>query len=155
MEPLDDNDELKRIAPTLHGLPKADPFVVPDGFFDRFPHQVQAAIVAGTRVHTPVWNCWKRMAIALPVIALIGLGAWWFRSAPIIEPAVAFSADSLPSDPTMIDDLEETDLVAFIEETDNANTDLGAVDMRLDEDELLAYLETENADLTDLITDLE
>ena len=45
MERSDEMDELKHLAPTLHGLKRTDPFTVPDGFFERFPHQVQAAIV--------------------------------------------------------------------------------------------------------------
>jgi hypothetical protein len=155
MEPMNGPDDLERTAPTLHSLPKADPFVVPDGFFERFPHQVQAAIVERAQEQRPAWNRWKRMAIALPIIALLGLGGWWLQRPSSVEPPVAFSRDDLPGDPAVMDDVDEAELLAFIEESHNASADLGAVELRLDENELLAYLETENADLADLMNDIE
>lgn len=40
MKSKNTNDELKE-APLLKSIPAHDPFVVPDGFFERFPHQLQ------------------------------------------------------------------------------------------------------------------
>lgn len=155
MEPLNDHEELKRLAPKLHGLPKADPFVVPESFFDRFPHQVQAAIVEGTRKDVPVGLWWKRLAIALPIIALLGLGTWWLQRTPVAVDPMAFTSDSLPADPTVMDDVDEYEVLALIEEHQGPAPDLGAVEIHLNETELLAYLDNENTDLTDLIIDLE
>jgi len=66
MDHLDDLNELARTAPTLHGLPKVDPFVVPDGFFERFPHAVGDAIAARERRVNGVWRPWMRWALAVP-----------------------------------------------------------------------------------------
>jgi hypothetical protein len=84
MDPLNEDNELKRQAPTLFGLPKADPFVVPSGFFEQFPHEVQARVTERSR--TRDWGWWRRMAIALPMLAL-GLGAfWWLRTGAAVDP---------------------------------------------------------------------
>jgi hypothetical protein len=40
MKSKNTNNELKE-APLLKSIPAHDPFVVPDGFFERFPHQLQ------------------------------------------------------------------------------------------------------------------
>lgn len=155
MEPLNEQDELKRIAPTLHALPKAEPFVVPEGFFDRFPHQVQAAIVARDPELSPAWSWWKRMALALPILALLGLGVWWLGTPASISTPVAFNSDNLPDDPDVMEGIDESELLAFIDEAHDIPADLGSVELRLDEQELLTYLESENLDLADLITDIE
>lgn len=151
----DDKDELNRLAPRLHGLPKADPFRVPDGFFERFPHEVQAAVVQRTRRNGPAWNWWTRFAVALPIIALLGAAAWWTLRSSEPGQAVAFDPARLTSDPRIMDEWDESELLAFIEESPDATHDLGSVDMNLDEDVLLTYLENENADLIDLIADIE
>src|SRR5262245_38964403 len=88
MEPLNEHDELKRSAPTLAGLPKADPFVVPEPFFEHFPHHVQALVAAKGRSHS--WAGRWKLAIALPVVALLAFGAWrLLRTAPTNAPEVA------------------------------------------------------------------
>ena len=156
MEPLNNNEEPERAAPFLAGLPKADPFVVPDGFFDRFPHQVQAAITAQRPVQAFAWPMWKRWSIALPIVALVGLGTWMLtRGSDHVElPAVAVT----PLTDGELDAIDDNEIFAAFDEADADNItgeDLGEVDLQLNDDELLAYLENEDADITDLITDIE
>ncbi len=156
MERLNENEELKGIAPFLAGLPEADPFVAPDGFFERFPHQVQAAIAAQQPAAAPAWSWWKRISIALPIIALVGLGTWFLVSnnAPVepVEVAVTPLSDS------ELQAMDDTDILAAfdLEDTEEITADdLGGVDIDLNDDELLAYLEIEDTDISELITDIE
>jgi hypothetical protein len=149
MDRHDEHDDLERIAPTLHGLGGRDPFVVPEGFFDRFPHEVQDAIVAtGERKG---WRALprplRRLAIGLPMVALLA-GAWWLlRPAP---PAVAAELASTPS----LDDLswtEEHELLAGLEETELPSFEETTVE--LSEAELEAYFAHQDIDLTELIAE--
>ncbi|MBP7513201.1 MAG: hypothetical protein KA791_01560 [Flavobacteriales bacterium] len=156
MEAVNDNEDLKSTAPFLAGLPKADPFVVPDGFFDRFPHQVQAAITAPRSSAAPAWAWWKRLSIALPIIALSGLAAWMLApgSDQVELPAVAVT----PLTDGELDAIDDNEIFAAFDEADANDItaeDLGEVDLELSDDELLAYLDNEDADITDLITDIE
>lgn len=149
MERYDPHDDLKRIAPTLHGLDRRDPFVVPEGFFDRFPHDVQAAIAAGRQ--RKGWSARplfvRRIAVALPVAALLA-GTWWGfqRNDGPVGPELA----STPS----LDELtwsEEHDLLASIAEEDLPT--LGTTTLELTDDELAAYIEHQDIDLTELIAE--
>ncbi len=156
MTSLDDNEELERSAPFLAGLPKADPFVMPDGFFERFPHAVQAAITDERPAAVVLWPWWKRMAVALPIIAAVGLGIWilTLQNGPAAIEAVAVT----PLTDVELDALDDGELLAAFDDAEEENLtaeDLGAVALQLNADELLAYLEQENADIDDLITDIQ
>ena len=154
MGTLNDNEELQRDAPFLAGLPKADPFVVPDGFFDRFPHQVQAAITA--RPAAIAWPWWKRSAVALPIVALVCLGTWMLTRGD--GPAEATTVAVTPLTDGELDAIDDNEILAAFDEADADDITaegLGEVDLQLNEDELLAYLDNEDADITDLITDIE
>lgn len=156
MDHLTDNEELKRDAPFLAGLPKEDPFVVPDGFFERFPHQVQAAITSRHTAPTYAWSWWKRLAIALPILVVVCLGAWMFTSGngPDGPTAVAIT----PLTDNELDAIDDNEIFAAFDEADASDItseDLGDVALRLNDEELLAYLENEDADITELITEIE
>ncbi|MFT3886017.1 MAG: hypothetical protein QM724_11465 [Flavobacteriales bacterium] len=140
MKTSDPNDGLH-----LAAIPKADPFVTPDGFFERFPHDVQAAVAAQRRPDRSPW--YLRWAFALPVVALLGLCSWWaLRDAP--PPATA-QVEVTPLSDDELAYLDEHDAQTLLDEASGA--DLGEVDLRLNDDELLAYLENEHADITELI----
>jgi hypothetical protein len=52
--------------------------------------------------------------------------------------------------------LDDSELQSLAEgTTDDATSDLGAVALDLNDDELLSYLQHENTDLDELITDLQ
>jgi hypothetical protein len=154
MEPLNEHDELKRSAPTLAGLSKTDPFVVPDAFFDQFPHQVQARVTAGTRFRSTAergWSGWKRVAIALPVVALLAFGAWrMLHTGPASEAPMVAVTPLTDEELVAYDDI---DPLSWVEEEDLPQ--LGEVNIDLNEEDLLAYLEEEHADLTELIIETE
>lgn len=156
MDHITDNEELKSDAPVLAGLPKADPFVVPEGFFDRFPHQVQASITAQQPAPDLAWPWWKRWVAALPVVLLAAVGIWMATrsNGPVETPAVAIT----PLTDGELDAIDDTEILAAFDDSDAGEIPaegLGEVALQLEEDELLAYLEHEDADMTDLITDIE
>jgi hypothetical protein len=156
MDHLNDNEELERDAPFLAGLPKAEPFVVPDGFFERFPHQVQAAVTAHRPGPSMAWRWWKRMAIALPIVALVSLGTWMLTrgNGPVEAPIVAVT----PLTNGELDAIDDNEIFTAFDDTDAGTMtaeDFGEVALQLNDDELLAYLENEDADIADLITDTE
>jgi hypothetical protein len=148
MEPLNDHDELKRSAPTLAGLPKADPFVVPGQFFEHFPHQVQTMVI---KDRSGSWAMRWRLAIALPVVALLAFGAWrLLRTGPVNEPQqVAMT----PLTDEELNAYADIDPLFLMEEEELP--ELGEVTLDLNDEDLLAYLEEEHADLTELITETE
>lgn len=74
-------------APLLKGIPAHDPFVVPEGFFERFPHQVQE------RMRTPEGSLSRAMRAlygstlvrwsgAITGILLLAFGASTLLNAP-------------------------------------------------------------------------
>jgi hypothetical protein len=153
MEVRDDHNDPARWAPTLHQLPKLDPFVVPEGFFEHFPHRVGAAIRASQASKARRWPVPMRWAMALPVLFLAGGAIWWFMDVPV--DAVAANYEVLaPIDLLDISDALGADVLAYVED-EGAIVELGQVDIGLDENELLAYLERERIDLSELIIELE
>ena len=151
MDHLDDLNELARTAPTLHGLPKVDPFVVPDGFFERFPHAVGDAIAARERRVSGGWRPWMRWALAVPAVALL---VWAGLRAGGSDRA----SDGLAELPVLTSDelveITDADVMAYLEEG-GGTIDLEQVDVDLNDDEMLAYLATQDVDITELITELE
>jgi hypothetical protein len=148
MKDQQEHDELKGIAPLVSGLPKHDPFVVPEGFFDRFPHEVQAAIIARSRktgwAALPIMA--RRVVVALPALALLA-GLWWYLQAPAAIGPVLSTTPSLDE----MSWSEEHELLASMEEEELPS--LGDPDVELTEAELAAYLAQEGVDLTELIAE--
>ncbi|MCB0785389.1 MAG: hypothetical protein KDC02_14435, partial [Flavobacteriales bacterium] len=148
MEDHHEHEELERLAPTLMGLPKRDPFAVPEGFFEQFPHAVQARVI--TRPATTVW--WpRRAAIALPVVALIALGTWWlYRPEPASpDMAVEVSAPASEEDLYLLagDDL-------YAELALSEDLDASMPELELSAEELAFYYELDGTDVGALIDEL-
>ena len=147
MEPIDHTDELKD-APLLRSIPKHDPFIVPDGFFDHFPHAVQAMIVEQQRTIAKPW--WSRLAIptiSFGLIALLVL-VWWMI--PTNQPELNTSVPEL-DEQTEFAVLDETDSDLLYALFDTSTTPMGNVDLQLETEELIAYLDNENLPLDFLI----
>ena len=69
MDPHEDSEELRKEAPTLFGIDRTDPFEVPEGFFDRFPHDMQEQVKSvRTGVSIPFW---RGVLIAAPLVLVI------------------------------------------------------------------------------------
>lgn len=146
-----DTDDLKRLAPTLDSLPKADPFVVPEGLFERFPHQVQARVTRpAPPALLPVWM--RRLALALPLVAALA-GAWWLlrtEAAPTPEVAVEIPDAGIDE----LELLEHPEAFAALAEESATVIGPPAASVDLTHDELAVWLENESTDPSELIAEL-
>ena len=137
-------------APLLRSLKgKADPFVAPIGFFDRFPHTVQERIIKKDVSADAIW--FKRLALSCGVIAVV-IAVWW--ALPVGDPSAAdpiseelvidVSQEELPMDESLLREAHSDPDQPLFEN----------VMIELEEDELMAYLENENVDVELLIEEL-
>ncbi len=153
MDALDNNDEL-RDAPTLRSISKVDPFVVPDGFFDRFPQQMQQRIAAERARRTrwswglPEWVV-KPAFGALAVVA-VGILAWtlWPTKDTAVDSAQLAVYETLDH---VTDDLEADDIYAALSTDDPL---LAEADLGLTSEELAEYIEREELPLDLLMEEL-
>ena len=155
MEPRNAHDEL-RDAPTLRAMPKVDPFVVPEGFFDRFPHQVQARIATPEGSFARLWRTLTEASMALQLAGITAVVA-------IVAGVVLINLPNTPDpitdmtqltvDPTEIsvDDLDDADVYAMLDDAPDLMADVGP---DLTTEEMAAYLENENLPLDLLIEEL-
>lgn len=151
MELKDEPNELGE-APILRSLRGTDPFVVPESFFDTFPHAVQqrALATAAPRSVSP-WRRILRPALAMGAVALIAIiGLRWPASAPLEDPA-----------PLAVQDWTPEDLVRSGVDIRSVQTLLGPEESQMDVIELpdddhavIAYLENEDLPLDLLIEEL-
>lgn len=156
MEARDTHDDLKD-APVLRSIPKVDPFVVPDAFFDRFPTAVQARVAArpGTLVVLREWIARSTMAARVASIAAVAAviaTAFFFglrHDAPVADGSLAEATIA----PTEIDleAIDENDLYVLLDEGTVTFAEAGD---GLSHDELAAYLENEELPLDLLIEQL-
>ena len=154
MEQRNDHDALKD-APILRSIQAQDPFRVPDGFFDRFPTDVQARIAERKgRSFSSGWMAvpgWLRISSALGAIALIVGAFLLFRSTPTDQEMAAVPAIDLTTDDLLLDRYEMSELVHSIEQPDGL---MAAIGQDLDRDDLALYLENEELPLDLLIEEL-
>jgi len=145
-------DELKD-APLLRGIPEHDPFVVPNGFFDRFPQTVQARIAAQ---QPKAWSdriaALLRPRVVVGGLAFLAVLATTWTLWPSIAPAgtVALGAAVEPEE-VLSTDLDDELLFAALASDQPL---LDAVDLALSDTELQAYLENEELPLDLLIEEL-
>ena len=146
----DEHDELKD-APLLRSMAPHDPFVAPDGFFDRFPHIVQGRIVGSARRHA-----WGRRAVRMAFGTALVAGAaalvWSLWPASPAERIAEAPTPSAEADILAWEHLDEEVLLEAWEQGDTPS--LEEVDLPLNEEELLVYLENEDIPLDLLIEEL-
>lgn len=153
MDTFDNNDEL-RDAPTLRGIPKVDPFVVPDGFFDRFPQQMQQRIAAEQArrarwsMGLPMWTVKPAFgALALVAVVVLAWALW-----PSTDPAIAPTQLAAYETPDhLTDDLEAEDIYAALSADDPL---LAEADLGLTNEELAEYIDREELPLDLLMEEL-
>ncbi|MBX2972574.1 MAG: hypothetical protein KF797_05690 [Flavobacteriales bacterium] len=93
MQQHDEHDELTG-APTLRSLPRKNPFVVPEGFFDRFPHAVQQQAIEAQRTAGRGWHLFGRVPPTRLVLGgvaalAVAIASWTFWPASPDEPGIA------------------------------------------------------------------
>ncbi|MBL7964846.1 MAG: hypothetical protein JNM31_13495 [Flavobacteriales bacterium] len=124
--------------PLLDRLPRTDPFMVPDGFFERFPHHVQVALPRGRR--SRAWANWMRPVLAaslvLVAVTLLLLRQW--TTTPTPDMAMV----SIPSEEVLADEFRD-------ELEYHADLELSLAD--LSEAELAAWLERDPQQLDELL----
>lgn len=151
MERTDEPNELSD-APTLRNLSRNDPFVVPEGFFDAFPHAVQQHALAGTKTPSRLASGWQRMlrpAFAIASITILATAALLWMERPRTIPAeqnVAWSADELLD--------ADMDVEVLYTEYPVDGDLMDAVHLPQDDEAVLAYLDNEDLPLDLLIEEL-
>lgn len=80
---MEDGTDDLRHAPTLKNIVRSDPFVVPDGFFGRFPHTVAKQVIArpnlGERLSVFAELLWPlpRPVWATSLVLVVAAMAYW------------------------------------------------------------------------------
>ena len=151
MERLSDHDELKD-APRLRSIPKVDPFVVPSGFFETFPHAAQERVRGSDRsiVSEPLRGAWVRPALLFGTLSLL-VGLFLLRpSGKHTEHMVSVGQDWSEND------LLHTgiDPELLYTELDTTMDLMDVVELPEDGAAVLAYLEGEDLSLDLLIEEL-
>jgi hypothetical protein len=94
----------------LEDIPKKSVFKVPDGYFDQLPVKVQARI--SERNHTAASPLMSfSLKYALPVVALVVAGIFWFRSG---------DRESLES---QLDSIDSEQIALYLANTDREDID--------------------------------
>ncbi len=147
MEHRHDTDPLSE-APLLRAIPKEDPFTAPEGFFDRFPMQVQSAIAQ--RKAAPWWSRWmseapaRRIGWSMAAAALVAV-VWFVRPA---------AADTAMTTGVALTDadwvLADRELLA---ELASEGEPIPGIQHDLTADELAAYLQAHDA--TEFLVELQ
>lgn len=155
MDPRNEHDELKD-APTLRALPKVDPFVVPEGFFERFPHQVQAKTGARRTSSSGLigWILDRPLALRVAgitaILALISSAIFFALRQDVVVPVQVAEITIAPNE-IDVDEFADDDLFAVLE---NEEEPFATAGDGLTQDEMAAYLENEELPLDLLIEEL-
>jgi hypothetical protein len=97
----------------LENIPKKEVFNVPDGYFDSLPLKIQARISGEKAEAQPGFFVRYRLQYALPVIALLSIGIYWF------------AAQSGNEDPeTILASVQTEELVAYLNGSELTTDDL-------------------------------
>lgn len=136
-------------APLLQQLRGSDPFVVPEGFFERFPHQVQAAATQQSRPvnsrGTIYWLFWP----AGVVVAMLAVLFIWGQLGPEQTGTTLAQNSIVPYDVELEELDHPTDLLL-----DEEGPTLAEVHLPVTDDELLGYIAYEEIALDLLIEEL-
>lgn len=152
MEHSNGPDEL-RDAPLLSKLRRSDPFVTPEGFFERFPQEVQQRIRQRERaawslrpVFRPAW------VIGTTVIALILTVFLVLR-----EPTTPLLQAELTEEPAVMPDelvLDTWNTDQLLAEIASEEGSVSGVAHDLDAEELAAYIEHEELPIDLILEEL-
>ena len=151
-----DTDGLEE-TPLLRGLPKTDPFVAPDGFFDQFPASVKQRIAHGAKRSR--WSDlfpfhWLNWQVALLAgMLVVGLVVWSLRpsAGPALDPSLALDAPEAMPDELNMDDLDDSEIWAMYANDPDLLTSVGH---GFDAEELEAYVLNQELPVELLIEEL-
>ena len=140
-----DESELRKDAPVLFGLSKQDPFLVEDGFFERFPHEVQA--LASKPTKAPMFTWLKRVAIALPAAAVVLFAIHSLRTPEVPVASVPITQEALLS--TTSGQFTTQSILTGLPEKERPTFD--SVTVQLTPSEAMAYVDQHDIDLTEYL----
>ena len=97
----------------LENIPKKEIFKVPEGYFEGLPAKIQARIESANPARETSFVFRYKLQYALPVIALLAIGIYWFN------------ISSQPKDvDALLASVQTEDLVAYLSESDLTTEDL-------------------------------
>lgn len=126
MTPKEDNIENRA---NLENIPKKNIYSVSDGYFDKLPTRIQERVVLNSKQSSPGYILSLGLRIALPVIALIVMIAYFGNR--INNNDLNYEA--------MLDDIPTEELISFINESD------------LSTDELLSMIDINELDVDGMV----
>lgn len=144
---METNNEEMESSPLLNSLPKQDPFVVPAGFFERFPQSFserlteRPSFMQRLLAQIVVLQPSPRLALG-SVLAVLALGfVFWFQ-----EPAEEASEQSLVAQEFPMEPIEwqDAELFALSDESSELWASVGS---DISTTELEAFVENEDLDL--------
>ncbi len=125
----------------LEDIPKKSVFKVPDGYFDQLPTQIQARMAHQSHRSSTRLALGFSLKYALPVLALVVAGIFWFR------PDRSSFQDQL-------EDIDSEQIALYLQTSDHLDlddiqesTDLTTFELDLLEDEVYSNMEYPNDDL--------
>lgn len=133
----------------LENIPQKNVFNVPDGYFEALPGKIQTRVAAIREEKETSLVFRYKLQYALPVIALLSIGIFWFTT----------SRQSSDVD-SMLASIQTEDLVAYLNASEITTEDLlenvefNADDLEEIENE--AYqLNVDDAELDDVLNDID
>lgn len=93
----------------LEDIPRRSVFKVPEGYFEDLPTQIQSRMAEGGRRSPALAAVSFSLKFALPVLALVVAGIFWFRPQPTFQ-------DEL-------NDIDSDQIALYLERTENADLD--------------------------------
>jgi hypothetical protein len=168
-EQVAENDELRKIAPTLAEIPKYNPFIVPDGYFDELPALIQEKVIESGKViplkERFAWIFRPQMAIAAAITLLIIIAAVIMRNNSVSEekvnvPFAVNDTSSSPEDTSIhaseefaLYSVDEATLIESVEGEEIAQATISDEPSVSNED-IETYLVENNIDVTSIINEL-
>lgn len=150
MERTDQIEDPLNDAPILRSLKaRPDPFVAPEGFFDRSPHLIRERVVKKDLPMSGIWV--KRLALSIGVIAVV-IAVWW--ALPVTDHSAADPIEQELVIDVSPDELPLNESLLWAVQNDPDQPLFEDVMIELEEEELMAYLEYENVDVEHLIEEL-
>lgn len=134
----------------LEDIPKKEVFRVPDGYFDRLPGVIQAR-VSTAQEPAAVWL--PRLSYALPVVLLVAIGIFWYRSSPTVLG---------PSEVTaQLETIQAGQLASFLEDRELTDEELvdavtwSSDDLQALENSVYSAMDVSNKELEKIIDEYD
>jgi hypothetical protein len=124
----------------LEDIPKKEVFNTPEGYFDSLPSRIQSRIQEKEGKRESVFTVRAAWRFALPVIALLAVGIFWFTM-----------SDDMSNAESILSSVRTEDLMTYLAESDMSTDELiDAAEFNMED---LDDIEGQTYDLLDLNLD--